>query len=72
MTHSNTTYYCPACEREGATKNRWLHQRTPLHVRNVNRLFPRPENPWAANPLKPIDSAKGLPHLGYLKKPSKK
>ena len=71
---SGATYWCPACDREGAATNRYNHMKTKIHRRNTERVFPRPDLP----PVDPLTLARAndfsrgkLAHLGYLDHPSK-
>jgi hypothetical protein len=66
---SGATYYCPACDREGAATNRYNHSNSKMHKRNTERKFPRPDRPVNPFTLKRIISAPTLPHLIYLQKP---
>ena len=68
---SGATYYCPACDREGAATNRYNHSKSKMHRRNTERLFPRPDRPVDPYTLKPIVSAESLPRPKYLDHPSK-
>ena len=75
MTFSNATYWCPACDRVGACKNKWSHEKTKLHHRSTERKCPRPDLP-SVDPLtlvRAINFARGKPaHSGYLETPSKR
>ena len=68
---SGAKYYCPACDREGASTNRYNHEKSKMHRRNTERLFPRPDRPVNPFTLKPIVSAESLPHLTYHPSKSK-
>jgi hypothetical protein len=72
---SGARFYCPACNREGASINRYNHSNSKMHRRNTERLFPRPDLP----PVDPLTLARmnnfprGKPaHLGYLIHPASK
>jgi len=71
---SGATYYCPACDREGAATNRYHHEKGKRHRAAVERKFPRPDLP-PVDPLtltRAINFSRGkLAHLGYLDHPSK-
>ena len=66
MTNSYSTYWCPACDRVGACKNKWAHEQTKMHRRNTERKFPRPDRPVDLFTLKPIIPEISLPRLIYL------
>ena len=69
---SGATYYCPACDREGASTNRYNHEKGKRHRAAVERKFPRPDRPVNPFTLKPIDSSNSLPRPKYLDHPASK